>query len=130
MSKKFYDDAHDTHTKWVEYLFEQDAAQMAQIAAAEQEQAQQAAQMQAQQVEQEMLALRQGVGGAVGELITVIFQLSQKGGGGVRQAKAAVSAMSAVFHNIASNQTDPNKAAQDMGGIIQRAAADLQKLGG
>ena len=76
MSKKFYNDAHDTHTKWVEYLFEQDAAAaMAQMAAGEAQAAEQAAQMQAQQAEQEMLALRQGVGGAVGELILSLIHI-------------------------------------------------------
>jgi len=130
MSKKFFDEAHETHTKWVEYLFEQDAqAEMADIAAAEAGQAQQAAEIQAQQAEQEMIALRQGVGAAIGELITMIYQLSQKGGAGVRQAKAAVSSMSSVMHDIASNQTDPNKAASDMGSVVQRAATNLQKLG-
>ena len=125
MSKKVYNDAHDTHTKWVEYLFEQDAAAaMAQMAAGEAQAAEQAAQMQAQQAEQEMLALRQGVGGAVGELITVMYQLSQAGK--QQTASSAASQMGSLLIKIAKNQTDPNSAAKEASGIIQNAASKLR----
>ena len=123
MSKKFYDDSHETHTKWVEYLFEQgqDAAgQMAQVAGQEA----QAAQMQAQQAEQEMLALRQGVGGAVGELITIMYQLSQAGK--QQASSAAASQMGSLLIKIAKNQTDPASAAKEASGIVQNAASKLR----
>ena len=126
MSKKFYDDSHETHTKWVEYLFEQgqDAAgQMAQVAGQEAQAAEQAAQMQAQQ-EQEMLALRQGVGGAVGELITIMYQLSQAGK--QQTASAAASQMGSLLIKIAKNQTDPASAAKEASGIVQNAASKLR----
>lgn len=126
MSKKFYDDSHETHTKWVEYLFEQDAAaQMAQVAAGEGQAAEQAAQAQAQQAEQEMLALRQGVGGAVGELITIMYQLSKAGK--QQTASAAASQMGSLLIKIAKSQTEPNAAAKEASGIVQNAASKLGK---
>tara|TARA_R110000744_G_scaffold259798_1_gene374866 strand:- start:457 stop:840 length:384 start_codon:yes stop_codon:yes gene_type:complete len=127
MSKKFYDDSHETHTKWVEYLFEQGqdaAAQMAQMAGQEAQAAEQAAQAQAQQAEQEMLALRQGVGGAVGELITIMYQLSQAGK--QQTASAAASQMGSLLIKIAKNQTDPARAAKEASGIVQNAASKLR----
>lgn len=130
-SKKYYNEAHQIHKDWAGFLFEQAAeAQMAQIAAGEAAAAEQAAQMQAQQAEAEMLGYRQGVGGAIGEVITLIYQLSQKGEAGVQQAKAAASGVGAVLHKIASNRTDPNRAGQEIGGVVQRAAMSLRKLGG
>ena len=127
MSKKFYDDSHETHTKWVEYLFEQgqDAAgQMAQVAGQRAQAAEQAAQAQAQQAEQEMLALRQGVGGAVGELITIMYQLSQAGK--QQASSAAASQMGSLLIKIAKNQTDPASAAKEASGIVQNAASKLR----
>ena len=113
------------------FLNEQDtAAAMAQMAAGEAAQAQQAAQMQAQQAEQEMMALRQGVGGAIGEILSMIFQMSQKGADGVRQAKAAVSGKGAVLHDVAEGQVDSGTAATKMNGILTKAGRDLQRLGG
>ena len=120
MSKKFYNDSHKTHTKWVEYQFEQDAAaQMAQPVGAEAQAAEQAAQMQAQEAEQKALALRQGVGGAIGELLSIMPQLDPAA------AQSAARQMSTVLIDVGRGM-DPNKAAAKASGVLQNAASKLR----
>jgi len=125
-SKRYYDESYNYFENWYGFLNEQEeAAGLAQQAAAEQERAE----MEAKQREQKIMAIRQNAGPAFAEFATLLLQLGEDGGDkGSEQADLHIRDMGSIMSDLAHREEGVEEFLKDINDELQQTGKSLQKI--
>ena len=125
-SKRYYDESYNYFENWYGFLNEQEeAAGLAQQAAAEQERAE----MEAKQREQKIMAIRQNAGPAFAEFATLLLQLGEDGGDkGSEQADLHIRDMGSIMSDLAHREIGVEEFLKDINDELQQTGKSLQKI--